>query len=77
MCSRECKTTSAYQSLEKMFAGQKKLARLKNYKNLKIEIFLCFFWLSQSKFGLILSEDRILTSRVNTFSEDWLKFSKI
>jgi hypothetical protein len=52
-----------------MLAGLKMLAGQKNYENLKIENFLCFFWLGRSKFGLILSEDKILTGQANIFPE--------
>jgi hypothetical protein len=44
-----------------MLAGPKISAGLENYENLKIEFFRFFFKLGRSKFGLILSEDWILT----------------
>jgi hypothetical protein len=66
-------------SLPKNTGWRKLFAGLKNYENLKIEIFVVFK-LGRSKFGLILSEDRILTGRASIsppsqyFSEDWIKY---
>jgi hypothetical protein len=53
----------------KMLARLKISAGLKNYENLKIENFPCFFSSAGQNSAWFLSEDRILTGRANIFPE--------